>query len=180
MRYTGPKNKLSRREGLDLFGKGSKLKRLNVTPGFTAKKRQLKVSEYGKQLRSKQTAKRIYGVNERQFRNYVKKAFKIGGNPSDNILELLEKRLDNFIYRQGWTKTRAAARQAVNHGHVKVNQKIVTIPSYETKIGDKVEIDTRMLINKDLKSIVKIEILPIKENIIEPINTIDIIEFYSR
>ena len=192
MRYTGPKNKLSRREGVDLFGKGQKLKRLNVPPGVHGPKGLGKVSDYGKQLREKQKTKRIYGVTEKQFSDYVEKSQKL-----KNLTELLERRLDNVVYRLGFTPTRAASRQLVSHKHVFVNEKKVNIPSYQVQEGDVVSLDIKAqnipeiknLLGKEAsvpawierKAIVgKIKRLPIKDDIQEPFSEQEIVEFYSR
>ncbi len=137
-RYTGPKNKLSRREGMDLFetGKPSLLRRLNVPPGGggrTPSRR--KQSEYAKQLREKQRARRIYGLQEKQFLRYYKEAMRATGRTGEALLSLLERRLDNVIYRLGFARTRPMARQIVNHGHVLVDGKKVNIPSYRVSPG---------------------------------------------
>ncbi len=128
-RYTGPKDRLSRREGFDLFGKGVKFTRLNVPPGMHGPKGTRMLSEYGRQLREKQKAKRLYGILERQFRNYVNEAMKIKGNTGEKLLSLLEKRLDNVVFRLGFAPTRSLARQIVYNRHVLVNGKKVNIPS---------------------------------------------------
>ncbi len=121
-RYTGPKNKLSRREGIDLFGNGGdKLaRRLDQPPGVHGRDqvRNSRQSEYSKQLREKQKAKRIYGMRERQFRRFFRMAQRKQGLTGDALMQLLECRLDNVIYRLGWARTRPQARQFVSHGHV--------------------------------------------------------------
>src|SRR3972149_2260831 len=129
-RYTGPKDRLSRREGFDLYGAGAKLTRLTVPPGMHGPRGMGKTSRYGRQLREKQKVKRLYGVLEKQFRKYVDHALKSKGNTGEVLLSLLEKRLDNVVYRLGITPTRSAARQLVSHRHVFVNGKKVNIPSY--------------------------------------------------
>ena len=107
-RYTGPKDRLSRREGVDLFGKGAKLTRINVPPGVHGTRRSRPPSQYGRQLREKQKAKRMYGILERQFKNYVNKALTTKGNTGDALLSLLERRLDNAVYRMGFASSRSS------------------------------------------------------------------------
>ncbi len=196
-RYTGPKNKLSRREGFDLFNKGEKLRKFDVKPGEHGRKRSRKLSDYGRQLRAKQTAKRLYGILEKQFRNYVAKAGSAKVNVGEALISLLERRLDNVIYRLGLAPTRPAARQFVSHGHVLVNGQTINIPSYETKIDDEIEIDKTVgdipyiqelieektevpdwLEKKDKGGRVLRE--PTIEDLKEPLLVVDIVEFYSR
>src|SRR5258708_4866363 len=125
-RYTGPKDRLSRREGFDLFGAGVKLTRLNITPGMHGPKGQMRArSQYGRQLREKQKMKRMYGVMEKQFENYMNQAFKSKGNTGEALFWLLERRLDNVVYRLGFAKSRPQARQLVTHRHILVNGKRV-------------------------------------------------------
>jgi len=136
-RYIGPKWKQSRREGVELREEGKRaLTKRNYPPGIhgpmAARKR---LTSYGKQLREKQKAKRIYGVYEKQFLNYYKKATNLAGNAADNLRILLENRLDNAVYRLGWAISRQQARQLVNHGHIKVNGQKVDIPSYQVAPG---------------------------------------------
>lgn len=135
-----------RREGEKLFLKGEKclspscpFLRRSYPPGVSGQKPS-KISEYGRQLREKQKAKRIYGVSERQFKNYYEKASKRMGETSSIFLSFLERRLDNVIYRLGLASSRKAARQFISHGHFLVNRKKVNIPSYLVKKGDKIEI----------------------------------------
>lgn len=143
-RYVGPTCKLSRREGTDLFLKSgvrslaSKCK-ADVAPGVQGAKRG-RLSDFGMQLRQKQMIKRLYGVLERQFRNYYKKAARMAGATGYNLLLLLERRLDNVVYRLGFAVTRAEARQMVSHKAIKVNGKLVNVPSYQINDGDVVEI----------------------------------------
>lgn len=143
-RYRGPKCKLSRREGTDLFLKSgvkpleSKCK-LEVPPGG-APQRRPRLSDYGLQLREKQKLRRMYGVLEKQFRNYYKKAARLKGSTGENLLRLLEGRLDNTVYRMGFASTRAEARQLVSHKGIGVNGSVVNIPSYQVKAGDQIEI----------------------------------------
>ncbi|CAM3069490.1 30S ribosomal protein S4 [Pseudoalteromonas distincta] len=133
-RYLGPKLKLSRREGTDLFLKSgvraidSKCK-LETAPGQHGA-RKGRLSDYGLQLREKQKVRRIYGVLEKQFRNYYKEATRLKGNTGENLLQLLEQRLDNVVYRMGFASTRAEARQLVSHKAILVNGRVVNIPSY--------------------------------------------------
>ena len=140
--YTGPKNRLSRREGVDLFGRGLKLRRATVPPGqHGPKSSRRRTSDFGVQLREKQKTKRIYGIMERQFRTYFERARRVKGTTGEVLLRMLETRLDNVVYRLGFTPTRAMARQLVSHGHVQVNGHRVNIPSYQAKVGDKVGLD---------------------------------------
>jgi small subunit ribosomal protein S4 len=143
-RYLGPKCKLSRREGTDLFLKSgvraldSKCKAETV-PGVHGARRG-RLSDYGLQLREKQKVRRIYGVLERQFRNYYKEAARLNGSTGENLLQLLEGRLDNVVYRMGFGATRAEARQVVSHRQITVNGQVVNIPSYQVKAGDVVAV----------------------------------------
>ena len=140
----GPKLKLSRREGTDLFLKSgvraidSKCK-LESAPGQHGA-RKPRLSEYGLQLREKQKVRRIYGVLEKQFRNYYKEAARLKGNTGENLLQLLETRLDNVVYRMGFGATRAESRQLVSHKSVMVNGRVVNIPSFKVSANDVVSI----------------------------------------
>jgi small subunit ribosomal protein S4 len=144
-RYIGPKCKLSRREGTDLFLKSgvkpleSKCK-LQVPPGGVKGERRTRLSDYGAQLREKQKLRRMYGVLERQFRNYYQEAARRTGSTGEMLLKLLECRLDNVVYRMGFAVTRSEARQLVSHKSVQVNGEAVTIASYQVKAGDVVSI----------------------------------------
>jgi small subunit ribosomal protein S4 len=144
-RYTGPKCKLSRREGTDLFLKSgikpleSKCK-LQVPPGGIKGERRQRLSDYGTQLREKQKLRRMYGVLERQFRGYYQEAARRPGATGETLLRLLECRLDNVVYRMGFASTRAEARQLVSHKGIEVNGQPVTIASYQVKAGDVVQI----------------------------------------
>jgi small subunit ribosomal protein S4 len=144
-RYLGPSCKLSRREGTDLFLKSgikpldAKCK-LESPPGAAQGARKGRLSDYGLQLREKQKLRRMYGVLERQFRTYYKKAARMKGSTGENLLRILEGRLDNTVYRMGFATTRAEARQLVSHRAVMVNGKIVDVPSCQVAAGDKVEI----------------------------------------
>jgi len=143
-RYIGPTCKLSRREGTDLFLKSgvrpleSKC-RSESAPGQHGQRRG-RLSDYGVQLREKQKVRRIYGVLEKQFRNYYKAAAKIKGNTGENLLSLLETRLDNVVYRMGFGATRAESRQLVAHNAILVNGQKVNIPSYNVQVGDVVSL----------------------------------------
>jgi small subunit ribosomal protein S4 len=148
-RYIGPTCKLARREGADLSLKSparaldSKCK-LEQKPGqHGATARKGKLSDYATQLREKQKVKRIYGLLERQFRNYYKKASTKKGNTGENLLQLLETRLDNVVYRMGFAVTRPSARQLVSHRGVLVNGKSVNLPSYQVKAGDAIELSEK-------------------------------------
>lgn len=143
-RYLGPKLKLSRREGTDLFLKSgvraidSKCKIDNAPGQHGARKGRL--SDYGLQLREKQKVRRMYGVLEKQFRNYYKEAARLKGNTGENLLQLLEKRLDNVVYRMGFASTRAEARQLVSHKAIMVNGGVVNIPSFSITAEDNIQI----------------------------------------
>jgi small subunit ribosomal protein S4 len=143
-RYLGPKLKLSRREGTDLFLKSgvraidTKCK-IETIPGQHGARRG-RLSDYGVQLREKQKVRRIYGVLEKQFRNYYKEAARLKGNTGENLLQLLETRLDNVVYRMGYASTRAEARQLVSHKAIVVNGVVVNIPSYTVKAEDVVSV----------------------------------------
>ena len=145
-RYLGPKLKLSRREGIDLNLKSarrsfeSKVKDAGSKPGQHGKISGARTSDYGAQMRETQKAKRLYGVLERQFRRYFAEAERITGNTGENLLALLESRLDNVVYRMGFGSTRAEARQVVSHGAILVNGKKVNIPSYHVKPGDVISV----------------------------------------
>jgi small subunit ribosomal protein S4 len=140
-RYLGPKCKLSRREGTDLFLKSgikpleSKCK-LEVPPGGIKGERRTRLSGYGVQLREKQKLRRMYGILERQFRNYYAKAAGRPGSTGENLLRFLEGRLDNVVYRMGFATTRAEARQLVSHKAIEVNGEAVNVPSYQCAAGD--------------------------------------------
>ncbi|PSJ41155.1 30S ribosomal protein S4 [Zobellella endophytica] len=143
-RYLGPKLKLSRREGTDLFLKSgvraidSKCK-IDTAPGQHGA-RKPRLSDYGVQLREKQKVRRIYGVLEKQFRNYYKEAARLKGNTGENLLQLLEGRLDNVVYRMGFGATRAESRQLVSHKAILVNGKVVNIPSFQVSPEDVVSV----------------------------------------
>ncbi len=145
-RYTDPVCRICRREGLKLFLKGSRcytkkcsFERRSTPPGMNTMRRR-KVSEYGLQLREKQKVRKSYSVLERQFRNYFQKAEQHQGMTGENLLRLLEMRLDNVVYRMGFASSRAQARQLVGHGHFAVNGRPTNIPSFGTKVGDRIEV----------------------------------------
>src|SRR6516225_1767782 len=148
-RTTDPVCKLCRREGVKLFLKGSRcespkcaIDRRNVAPGMHGYRRG-KPSEYGIRLREKQRLKRFYGVFERQFRRYFELASRSPENTGEVLLSILERRLDNIVYRLGWAPNRASARQLVSHGHVSVNGKACNIPSMLLKAGDTIAVKNR-------------------------------------
>ena len=134
-RYTGPKSKIARKLGAPIFGADKVLTKKNYPPGQHGNNRRRKTSEYGIQLKGKQKAKYTYGVLERQFRNLFEKAQRTKGVTGEVLLQLLESRLDNVVYRLGIAKTRAAARQLVSHRHITVDGQVVNIPSYTLKPG---------------------------------------------
>src|SRR5580765_6066874 len=146
-RYKGPVCRLCRREGMKLFLKGTKcfsdkcpIEKRNFAPGQHGKDRKTKVVGYGLQLREKQKAKRIYFTQEGQFRNYFEKAARKPGVTGELLLQQLERRLDNVVYRLGFAQSRRQARQLVRHGHVLVNGKKVNIPSYQVNVGEEISI----------------------------------------
>jgi small subunit ribosomal protein S4 len=201
-RYTGPKGKLSRREGVNLHLKGARsfsdknaLNRKPFVPGQHGNKRRQRLSDYGIHLREKQKVKRIYGLREKQFKNVYKEAERRSKvNSSDKGLEFLrrlELRLDNVTYYAGFAPSRAAARQAVVHGHVLVNGEKLDIPSYELSEGDTIELKMAKLAPaeklfpipqwievKDTKA--RVVRLPERDDMDEGIKENLIIEFYSR
>ena len=144
-RYTGPKSRLCRREGVCLCGREKcAIKKKNYIPGMHGLKGSLgKPSEYARQLREKQKLKRLYGVTERQLANYFGEASKKKEITGNALLKLLEMRLDNIVYRAGMAKTRNQARQIVNHGLLKVNGRKVDVPSFQVKVGDKIDVIDR-------------------------------------
>ena len=205
-RYTGPVCRLCRREKMKLFLKGPKcdsmkcpIERRPYPPGDHGRGR-IRESEYLLQLREKQKARRIYGVLEKQFRNMYAEASRQEGITGETLLRMLEQRLDNVAFRAGWGSSRSQARQFVRHGHVSVNGKRVTIPSYQVRKGDVVEIreKSRQMIvlrhNLDTLDRVKppwIEVsgegftatvrdLPLREHIDVPVRESLIVELYSK
>lgn len=207
-RYTGPKFRLDRREGTNLLLKGQRStsgkhpidKKGVVPPGQHGKKNAMKkVSNFGSQLREKQKVKRMYGVLERQFRRYFEQASKKREATGEALLQLLETRLDNVVYRLGFAFSRAQARQLTNHGHVVVNGKKVNVPSYNVKIGDVIALSGKgasfEFVKEALKnseaeklpewlarkgSVGKLERLPNRDELAADINEQAIVEFYSR
>ena len=146
-RNLDPKCRQCRREGEKLFLKAEKcftdkcaIEKRNFAPGQHGQRRGSRLSDYGVQLREKQKVRRIYGVLEKQFRNYYKEAARIKGNTGENLLQLLEQRLDNVVYRMGYASTRAEARQLVSHKSIVVNGKVVNIPSFTVKAEDVVSV----------------------------------------
>lgn len=206
-RYTGPVCRLCRREGTKLFLKGERcytpkcgIDRRNYAPGEHGQSRK-KVSEYGLQLREKQKLRRIYGVLEKQFRNYFKEANRRQGVTGENLLQILESRLDNMVFRLGFATSRVEARQLVTHGHFIVNGKKVDIASYLTKPGDVIQVKEKSknsLKFKDIKEFAatqnvaswlerdvetlsgKILATPSREDIDVPVAEHFIVELYSR
>lgn len=160
-RYTGPVCRLCRREGKKLFLKGDRcytnkcaISRRSYFPGQHGQGRK-KISEYGTQLRAKQQTKRYYGVLEKQFRHYYEMAVKMPGKTGEELLSLLESRLDNVIYRIGWANSRAQARQMVMHGHFEVNGKKTDIPSFLVKPGDVIKVRENSRKSEGLKAIIE-------------------------
>ncbi len=204
-RYTGPKNRLARREGIDLGLKtpgshahASLLKRLSSPPGQHGVRGKRKPSEYALQLREKQKARRIYGVMESQFRNYYKNALKVKGNTGETLLKQLELRFDNILYRLGLAPTRAAARQMITHNHVQINSDRMSIPSYQVKVNDIITLKPKALNIPVVKKLTEeknpvvpdwlerkgaagtVKTIPNREQIEADINESLIVEFYSR
>ncbi|HEY5622288.1 MAG TPA: 30S ribosomal protein S4 [Gammaproteobacteria bacterium] len=204
-RYRGPTCKLSRREGTDLFLKSgvkpleAKCK-LEVPPGGHGQRR-ARLSDYGLQLREKQKLRRMYGVLERQFRNYYKRAARGRGSTGENLLRMLESRLDNVVYRMGFASTRAEARQLVSHKGIMVNEQIVNIPSYQVNAGDKISVrerakkQTRIAAALDIATQVGLpdwvdvddkkmegvlKTLPERDEILPDINENLVVELYSK
>ncbi len=206
-KYRGPVCRLCRREGVKLFLKGSRcmtekcaIERRSYPPGQHGQGRK-RISEYSAQLREKQKLKRIYGLQERQFRGFFGKAERRAGITGEHLLKLLECRLDNVVYRLGFASSRKAARQLVNHGHLLVNGRKTDIPAYIVKPGDVVEVRQR---SRDLVPIVSaleavdgrgipgwleldraafkgtVRGLPTKEEIALPVNEQMVVELYSR
>ena len=207
-RYTGAVCRLCRREGMKLFLKGPKcfsekcpVEKRNFAPGQHGKDRKAKVVGYGLQLREKQKAKRIYFTLENQFRNYFEKAAKSKGVTGEALLQQLERRLDNVVFRMGLALSRRQARQLVRHGHVAVNARKVNIPSYQVNVGDEITVreksrELTMLqqakeftshqpaanwleVNRDaFKG--RVTALPKREDINLPLNEQLIVELYSK
>ena len=206
-RYTGAVCRLCRREGQKLFLKGERcytdkcaVARRAYAPGQHGQARNRKASEYGKQLRTKQYARRYYGVLEGQFRHYFEMATKMTGVTGENLLRLLESRLDNVVYRLGYASSRAEARQLVTQGHFTVNGRKVNIPSYLTKVGEAIAVKENSRALDKMKAIAeanssrpvpkwlekaaeweaKIVAVPAREDIDLPIEETLIVELYSK
>jgi len=206
-RYTGPKCRLCRREGIKLFLKGDRcytdkcaLERRPYAPGQHGRARR-KASDYLLQLREKQKVKRLYGVMEKQFRRYFEKAERQRGATGTNLLRLLELRLDNVVYRLGFANSRSQARQLVRHGHFLVNGKKVNIPSYLVKVNDVIEVNEKsreIPVIKEAQEVVDrrgipgwleldaanfkgvVKALPERDDITFPISENLIVELYSK
>ncbi len=205
-RYIGPVCRLCRREGIKLFLKGEKcltkciLDRRRQSPGQHGELRR-KQTEYGKRLREKQKLRRIYNLREEQFVRYFEMATRMPGNTGENFLQLLERRLDNVVYRLGFALSRNHARQLVVHRHVQVNGQIVDIPSYLVEIGDIIAIAEDMSDNPDVQRAIEVRgewtvpswlsrdtqtlqgrvlSLPSRDQIDVPVNENLVVEFYSR
>jgi len=205
-RYIGPVCRLCRREGMKLFLKGEKcvtkciLDRRRKPPGQHGELRR-KQTEYGKRLREKQKLRRIYNVREEQFVRYFEMATKMSGNTGENFLRLLERRLDNVVYRLGFALSRNHARQLVVHGHIMVNGQTVDIPSYLVDVGDVISVKEDMRDNPDVQMALEVRgewtvpswlsrdsesltgrvlSLPTRDQIDVPVDENLVVEFYSR
>lgn len=200
-RYTGPKHKIARREGVNILEKesASLSRRLNVPPGgIHGRKMKKRLSEYGQQLREKQKAKAIYGLLEKQFGNLVKMVGSKKGETGEMLIALLETRLDNVVFRLGFAKTRMQARQMVGHGHVLVNNKRLNIPSYQVKLNDVVALTPQAQKNAQVLTLLeekdkviipflkrqgtsgKLVRMPKRDDVQAPFDLQLIIEYYSR
>ena len=198
-RYTGPKRRLSRREGTSLFAKDNAYieKKGALPPGQRGTRMRRRSSEYGVQLREKQKAKRLFGLTEKQFHNTFDDAAKKGKSTGLTFLEMLESRLDNVVYRLGFTKSRAEARQIVAHGHVTVDGQKVNSPSFRVKINQVVAISANFVDNTQVKknldsdmtlpewlerkaTVGKVLRVPNRDEMETVINETLIVEFYSR
>lgn len=199
-RYTGPRNKLARKIGEDLGLKANALKvarRLAIRPGMHGAKSRRKLSDFGVQLQEKQKLKFIYGVIEQQLRKLFEAASKNPTATGAALLSLLERRLDNVVYRAGWANTRANARQLVSHGHVRVNGKKMNVPSYRVQVEDVITLTDKATkiagVAEMLKSgsqapawlenksgVVKVARLPERADITETVQEQLIVEYYSR
>lgn len=206
-RYTGPSCRLCRREGVELFLKGERcytdkcaIKRRSYPPGQHGQGR-IKVSDYGVQLREKQKVRRIYGILENQFRGYFEMADRMKGVTGENLLFILERRLDNVAYRLGFAASRDEARQLVRHGHFTLNGRKVNIPSIQVKAGDIVQLREKSrkiaVITESLEAVVRrgipqwleldkdafkgtVKQMPVREDITMPIQEQLIVELYSK
>lgn len=199
MRYTGPKRRLSRREGIALFKKDEKAieRKGAVPPGQRGTKVRPRVTGFGTQLREKQKAKRLYGLAERQFRKTFNEAEKVEGATGETFLQLLETRLDNVVYRLGFAKSRPEARQLVSHGHITVDGKKVNIPSFRAKANQVVAISQKFVHNTQIAknlgedivvpewlerkaAVGKVIRLPYRDEMERAIQEQLIVEYYSR
>ncbi len=154
-RYTGAQYKKSRHLGFSTLENGKELAKRPYAPGIHGQDRRRKLSEYGVQLQEKQKVRFMYGLNEKQFAKTFKRATKMAGITGENLLQLLETRLDNVVYRMGMATTRRAARQIVNHGHITVNGIKVDIPSYTVKPGDVIAVKEQSLDHPAIKAAVE-------------------------
>ncbi len=154
-RYTGAQYKKSRHLGFSTLENGKELAKRPYAPGIHGQDRRRKLSEYGVQLQEKQKVRFMYGLNEKQFAKTFKRATKMAGITGENLLQLLETRLDNVVYRMGMATTRRAARQVVNHGHITVNGIKVDIPSYTVKPGDVIAVKEQSLDHPAIKAAVE-------------------------
>jgi small subunit ribosomal protein S4 len=198
-RYTGPSWKLSRRLGISLSGTGKEIEKRPYAPGPHGPNQRKKLSEYGLQLQEKQKLRHMYGVTERQFRNLFDKAGKLSGKHGENFMILLESRLDNVVYRLGLARTRRAARQLVNHGHILVDGSRVDIPSYRVSAGQTISLREKSRNLDVVKEAVEVNNfvpdyltfdadklegtftrLPERSELPAEINEALIVEFYSR
>jgi small subunit ribosomal protein S4 len=198
-RYTGPSWKLSRRLGISLSGTGKELEKRPYAPGQHGPNQRKKLSEYGLQLQEKQKLRHMYGVNERQFRTLFDRAGKLSGIHGENFMALLESRLDNVVYRLGLARTRRAARQLVNHGHILVNGSRVDIPSYRVTAGQTISVREKSRNLDVIKEAIEVNNfvpdfltfdadklegtftrLPERSELPAEINEALIVEFYSR
>lgn len=199
-RYTGPKHRLARGLGVNILEKTSQSleRRLNIPPGMHGRRGRRKPGDFAIQLREKQKVKRMYGILERQFRRLFRKAMKEKGATGQALLQFLELRLDNVVYRLGFTPSRAMARQLVTHGHVLVDGKKLDIPSCEMKVNQTLSLDGKALATPAVKKLLedkkptvpgwlerkaavgRIARLPIKEDLTSDINEQLIVEYYSR
>ena len=198
-RYTGPKHRLARKEGVNLLDKSSQslIRRLNIPPGIHGKKRKKRLSEFGLQLKEKQKAKITYGLMEKQFKNLVQHVQTQKGDTKELIISLLETRLDNVVFRLGFANTRYMSRQMVSHGHIMVNGKKLNIPSYQVKADDVITLSEKMQKNakvlenmEDKKEVLpflkkqgfsgKLVRMPKKEDLQTLFDLQLIIEYYSR
>ncbi len=198
-RYTGPKRRLSKREGMALFAKDvAYIERKGaVPPGMKGTRMRRRGSEYGTQLREKQKLKRMFGLTEKQFRNTFNDADRSEKSTGLTFLEMLESRLDNVIYRLGFTKSRAEARQIVSHGHVTVDGKKANVPSFRVKSNQVVAISANFVDNTQVKknlgsdmtlpewlerkaTVGKVLRMPTRDEMEQAVNERLIVEFYSR